>query len=142
MGESRATHERGLALFLVPSRRERFVTGLAAGGRRREKVLDRLPQFFDLDPRFELPAPEGAGWDQVELVARALRGHGAPGTVYVVADLANIDGRFLKLEDALEHVLSQGGGALISCVPGQLALYEGASPGVRSVLLRRPGSVR
>lgn len=76
------------------------------------------------------------GWDEVDLVADALVELGAPPTVYVVSDLAAVDGRFLPLEDALRGVLSQDSGSLVSCVPGTLALFEGEVPGDRYPLVR------
>ena len=132
-------HEQGLARFLQPRRRERFVSGLRAGGASREKVLRRLPHFTDLDARYGRPAPSGAGWEDVTLVARAMVDLGAPPTAYVVSELASVDGRFMPLEDALRGVLSQDSGSLVSCVPGALALFEGETPGDRYLLVRDVG---
>lgn len=129
-------HERGLACFLRTNRRERFVQGLQAGGAARDKILRRLPHFEDLDPRYRQPAPEGAGWDEAALVSARLRELGSPSTVYVVSDIKSVDGRFMELNQALQSVLSQDAGSLLSCVPGKLGLYEGETPGDRYALIR------
>lgn len=129
-------HERGLARFLRANRRERFVQGLEAGGASRETILRRLPHFADLDSRYAQSAPEGAGWDEAALVSARLRELGSPSTVYVVSDIKSVDGRFMELNQALQSVLSQDAGSLLSCIPGKLGLYEGETPGDRYALIR------
>jgi hypothetical protein len=41
------------------------------------------------------------------------------------------------LKTALEKVVGQGMGTLLSCIPGELAYYEGQAPADRCILARR-----
>lgn len=120
-------HEQGLARFLLPARRERWMTGLAAGGRRREKVTERLYRLIgrgDLDPACVTPV-ERTGKAPVfaERLVRQLREMGAPETVYLLSDVPELDGRFLPLATVVGDVCGSGASAIVSCVPGELALY-------------------
>lgn len=130
-------HEEGLAAFLVSHRRERFLISLAAGGPTRQKATGRLAHFPDLDPAFCRPAePSGRAAENVSRTLAQLREAGAPEFAYIVADDDALDGQMLDLADALERILATGTGALISCIPGQLALFEGEHPDDRNLLIR------
>lgn len=130
-------HEVGLAAFLIPHRRERFLTSLAAGHPRRQKATGRLAHFPDLDPAFCHPVDSsGRAAENVHRTLTQLREAGAPELAYVVADDNALDGQTLDVADALVRILATGTGALVSCIPGQLALFEGEHPGDRNVLIR------
>ncbi len=53
-----------------------------------------------------------------------LRKRGAPSTCYVLAANHVLDGREMPLAQALDAIIGMGDGAFVSCIPGQLGLYE------------------
>lgn len=63
-----------------------------------------------------------------------LRNNGAPMECYVISELEGIGGRFMPLTEALAAVVGMGMGSIVSCIPGQLAFYEGEMPKDRYIL--------
>jgi hypothetical protein len=47
---------------------------------------------------------------------------GAPDDCWVFGN--HIDGRQMKLEEALDEVIGLGTGTIVSCLPGKLAFFE------------------
>jgi hypothetical protein len=70
-------------------------------------------------------------------LARILRAEGAGDMCVIVAEDADLDGRELPLDEALLRVLDDHYGALISCVPGRLAVYSDEAPNKTTTILRR-----
>jgi hypothetical protein len=119
--------------FIVPSRRERY-TNLLENSKGRAKLRTYLAHCHDLDPRHaKRITPSNL---ENRAIAEQLRKRGAPARCYVVAEAQELDGQTLSLEEALDAVVGQGGGAFLSCVPGILAYYEGEDPGERYILER------
>ena len=73
-------------------------------------------------------------------LARTLRREGAGATCVLVAQDDDLDGRELPLEEALRRVLHADDGALISCVPGRLAVFSDEAPNKTTTILRRAES--
>jgi hypothetical protein len=117
----RDEHERGLALFVSPSYRHRFLVSLKSE-KTRERLQGSLAHFSHLDPRFATRLT--AGHRSIEAVLQELRTHGAPKECYVFSENREITGRFMELTAAVEAVFSQTWGSFISCIPGRLAYFE------------------
>lgn len=137
-GDENATsvraHEEGIAAFLVPARAARFRATIGSE-KGREKIRARLPHHVrDFDPRY---ATELSSSLQVRDIEELLRAAGAPTRCYVLSEDPGIDGRLLDLHDALCGLLFNDFGALVSCIPGRLALFSDEAPGSQW-LLRRP----
>lgn len=83
---SRGEHERGLALFIVPSRRDRFRDSLR-NPRRRRKLRAELYHFEDrLDERYARELEQHTMHEQhVEQVHALLLDGGAPATCCVLS---------------------------------------------------------
>jgi hypothetical protein len=115
------THEEAFVrAFIVPRKRARYVELLR---KRRSRVTRELPHFRDLDPRFaEQVAPPLQSADRIESL---LRQRHAPAICHVISQDQGIDGECLALGEALEIVVGNGLGTILSCVPGHLAYYEG-----------------
>ncbi|MGH8435071.1 MAG: hypothetical protein ACRERX_11440 [Pseudomonas sp.] len=128
-------HEAGfINAFVVENRRERYL-GLLRSAAGRTKFVKRLAHFKELDQRFATRVTNDRRDAQSlrdNLVAR-----GAPASCHVISELAAIDGQEIPLESALRAVVGSGMGTIISCVPGQLAYFEGEEPGERYILERR-----
>lgn len=130
----RRAHETGLAEFLLPARRARFLASLD-DPRLRGRLRQRLWHFPDLDPRWAEPIV-GAGAFPAPLLIR-LREAGAPEACLLVATDDDLDGRHCALADALQHCSDHDVAALVSCIPGRLAIHLPEAPGAPS-LLHRP----
>jgi hypothetical protein len=138
-----ATHEQGVVrAFIVRGRQERFSSFLASP-KNRSKFTRELAHFSSFDRRFtnavswkvdpglELWAHHVQG---IENIARLLRSKGAGQTCWVISEDSKLDRHELQLEQALEEVLGRGIGAILSCIPGKLAYFEGED---ESLLLAR-----
>jgi hypothetical protein len=131
-GFSREEHERGLALFLERQHRARFRAALADDKLRR-KLRNKLAHFAWLDERYV----ESVATTDAETMARQLHGEGAPSTCVLVAQDHLLDGRELALQEALRAVLHDGDAALLSCLPGRLAVFSDEAPNQQTHVLRR-----
>lgn len=137
---SRSAHEEGLADFVVPARRER-VRQSVGNPRLRAKLGHRLAhRYDDFDPRYATRmTSHGRHPDHVRMVDRMLTDLGAPKECLVFAPGHELDGQFIGLEAALDEFLGIGQ-AVLSCIPGRLALYSGEDDWP-VLLLDRTGSV-
>ncbi len=119
--------------FIVPSKRQRYLDFLKTK-RGRDKILAALDHFKDLGPRFcakirpaELHANE---------ILRILRNHSAPTDFHLVSSEAHWDGRQMPLSDALREIVGGGSGTFVSCIPGELAYFEGEGQNERYICRR------
>jgi hypothetical protein len=122
--------EATVRAFIVPSKRNRYLS-LLANGKRRPKFLDRLNHCHDIDHRYatELSTPAD--------IPALLRSHGAPDDCHVISDYREIDGRKMPLDDALNEAETIGWGTIICCLPGRLAYYLDEAGSKRRLLLIR-----
>jgi hypothetical protein len=114
----RLAHESGLSKFIEPVHRPRFRDSLR-DEKLRVKLRDRLAHFDWLDTRYI----QDPGRLDAESVIGRLRSLGAPGTCLIVSEDDELDGRFMRLDDAVAAALWDNVGTLISCIPGRLAFY-------------------
>jgi len=120
--------------FIVPTKRER-TWELLSNPKRRKKITASLAHFKDLDPRWVVPIPPSE--QTAAGLERLLRARGARDSCYLVSEASQLDSQRLPLGEALEEVIGYGMGTLISCVPGELAFFEGEGPADRCILARR-----
>ena len=79
-----------------------------------EKVLDkRFTKVYENKP-----------FGNKELIS-ILKSKGASNKCYVISNCSDLDEQEMDLTDAINEVIGVGMGTLISCIPGQLAYYEG-----------------
>jgi len=103
-------------------------------GAKRRKLHNLLHHFDYLDERFAKPLPHGV--HSANQIAALLEERGAPPTCLVITGLRNLDRLDMPLLKALTEIVGQHYGALVSCIPGRLAYFEGEGPGVRYILER------
>jgi hypothetical protein len=60
-----------------------------------------------------------------ENISRLLKQKGAPAECYVFSNCKELDRRSMQLDDAIREVHAVGIGTVVSCIPGELAFYEG-----------------
>jgi hypothetical protein len=121
--------------FVVPSKTQRY-NELLDTERGRDKIRFSLDHFKDLDPRFcrkIQPALQNCAE-----ISRILNGLGALPVCYVMPSGSKLDGREMGLSDALISVVGRGRGTFISCVPGELAYFEGEERHERYICHREP----
>ena len=117
--------------FITAQRRPRYLA-LLSSPRGRKRILGRLAHCTDLDSSFARRVAE----TNPEAITGLLRKHGAAKKCYVMSESGALDAQELDLEIAVSLTVGQGMGTLISCIPGELAYYEGEEPGERYLLKR------
>jgi len=119
--------------FTLPARKWHYIE-LLDTRRGREKLRGSLDHFHDLDPLFcwkVRPSQQNRAY-----ILRFLESFGAPPVCHLVSSNSNLDGREMLLADALAHVVGSGYGTFISCIPGELAYFEGEEPNERYICRR------
>ena len=123
-----------ISTFVNGAKRKHLIE-ILANPKRRTRATATLAHFNDfessavvlLETEVQTPAA----------IEGALRSRGAGESCHVISANRAIDGKHLPLKLALERVVGQGMGTLLSCVPGELAYYEGEGPSERCILARR-----
>jgi hypothetical protein len=123
-----------VSTFVIANKRKRLIE-ILANPKRRVRATATLAHFHDLDPSAVIRLQDDA--QTPALIELALRSRGAGDTCHVISENRAIDGKRLPLKSALEHVVGHGMGTLLSCVPGELAYFEGEGPSDRCILARR-----
>jgi hypothetical protein len=124
--------EATIRAFVTSARRDRLVA-LLANPKRRRKALNSLDHFHDWDPRWVQALASGAH------AVRILRAAGAPDSCHVISGDEGLDGRDMPLADAVAAADAYDFASILSCVPGELALFFDESAAPRPVaVLRRP----
>lgn len=128
-----AAHEAGLVnAFVVPERQERTLQFLA-NPKKRSEILNRLCHKFDFRDKYATRIERQVA----EPLADLLRSHGAGDRAYVIGAAGDIDGSELPLLEAIDGALAGPCGALVSCIPGRLALLVQEFPPGEIFLLSR-----
>jgi hypothetical protein len=131
-----SAHEEGLALFIEPAWRARFL-GSLDDRRRREKLLGKLHHFRHLDSRFLEAVPRAQ--QRSEFLLPTLRSYGAPRRCYLVSNDGALDRSELSLADALGQIVDADSflATFVSCLPGKLAYFQDEEQGNRWILRRQ-----
>jgi hypothetical protein len=116
-------HEEGFVMaFIEKNKQDRCISFLASAKHRRKFTVE-LAHFKGLDERFSQPiSPKIA--HTVSEICQLLRSKGAGQTVWVISELASLDGHEMGLEEALSQVRGREIGTVLSCIPGKLAYFE------------------
>ena len=123
-----------ISTFVNPLKRKHLIE-ILANPKRRHRATEELARFRDLDPGSIVPLESAT--QTPAAIEGVLRGRGAGDSCHVISANRAIDGKTMSLKLALEKVVGQGMGTLLSCVPGELAYYEGERPSDRCILARR-----
>ena len=123
-----------ISTFVNPTKRKHLIE-ILANPKRRHRATTTLAHFSDFDPSAIVPLESAA--QTPAAIESVLRARGAGELCHVISENRAVDGKHLSLKLALEKVVGQGMGTLLSCVPGELAYYEGAGPSDRCILARR-----
>lgn len=129
-------HEQAFVrAFIVPDKQDRYLQKLASARHRRE-FLRKLHHGFDFERKYLVHVPPAE--QTAALIQKRLHKLGAPDSCHVIAAHSELDGKALRLEDALQKILGMVDGVLLSCIPGVLAYFEGEEMKSRYLLIH-PG---
>lgn len=121
--------EKTVLAFVVKEKQQRYIQMLG-NPQKRNKILDRLNHWRDVDPRFFKQVPNSTD------IPSLLRQLGSPEGVYIISDVKSLDGRTLPLDQATKKIDEAGLGSIISCIPGKLACHFGEAGEGRAILMR------
>ena len=119
--------------FIASEKRARFLQFLGDPKRRKE-MLGRLGHNLPYIHACATVVPGRQDFPgELEVLLKA---KGAGPTCHVISDGLKLDGRTVPLREALDGICLHGSGAILCCLPGQLAYYKPDSPG-QGVILER-----
>ena len=127
--------EATLVSTFVNAAKRKHLIEILANPKRRHRATATLAHFGDFDPSAVVRL--GIDIQTPIAIESALRSRGAGENCHVMSHNRAIDGKHLPLKLALEKVVGQGMGTVLSCVAGELAYYEGEGPAERCILARR-----
>src|ERR1700722_10123553 len=116
--------------FVIKSRQERYLN-LLQTDKGRKKLRSYISHFKDLDKKYCTAAHKLHSY--VELYD-LLKLAGAPDTCYIISENSKYDMRSLEILEAGKQLFGSGVSFFLSCIPGQLAYYEGEDPNERFIL--------
>lgn len=129
-------HEEQLFRELIDSsQRKRLLTLRKL--KNRQKLLSYLPHSIRFDQRYTLAIP--ANQQSSKQILSLLLKQGSPQKVYVLSEDPKIDSQTLDIQDVMAHIVGSGFASIVSCIPGQLAYYEGEEANNR-IILKKPHS--
>lgn len=115
-------HESSLiAAFVKRPKRDRY-REMVSDSRLRHKFNGQLAHFKDFDPQYRLPIPSNRLF--VDKIARELDKRHSPKIVFAISEDPALDQKDVPLVQALEQIVGQGMGTILSCIPGRLAFVE------------------
>ena len=120
--------------FINIRQKERFLT-LLSNPKNRHKLVAYFDHEVELDSRYALKIPSNQS--SLEDIKRILLAKGAGNSCYVFSADSRIDGKELKLSDALAETIGSGMGTFLSIIPGRLAYYESEDVGERYILYKK-----
>ncbi len=123
-----------ISVFVLPSKRNRYLD-FASKPKHRKKMLDGLfhGANFISSVKFVVPPAKQTS----EGICQLLIARGAGSRCYVMSEDAKIDGKTMDLQEAIDYVVGFQAPSIISCIPGQLAYFEGEGLDVRYILEKK-----
>jgi hypothetical protein len=115
-------HEQALVGAFVTRRKRDRYREILADPRVRHKFTHQLAHFTDFDFRYRVPIPSEKLF--VQNIAAELQKRHCPGIVFVISEDPRLDRQELPLVDALNRIVGNGVGCVISCLPGRLVFVE------------------
>lgn len=117
-------------VFFEKSRAARFAE-VAEKEKQRAKWTDKLNHSPGLKPEFAIWLPSNAP------ILEQLKQKGAPEACSIISSSSRLDGKSMRLEEAIEAVKVDGWGSVIICITGKLGYYYGERGERRALLIKR-----
>jgi len=115
-------HEEVLVKASIAPRRQVRYLGFVANPKARDRFLNELGHFKQLNPKYIVNIPPSES--DLAGITKLLKAKGAGDRCWVLSANRTIDGHEVDLQDALEATLGSGLGTFLSCLPGRLAYFE------------------
>jgi hypothetical protein len=107
--------------FVAKTKRERYV-GFVSNEKRRNEFARNLAHWDDFDSRWIIRiAPSSQNPEGIHTILKA---HGAPELCNAISEFTELDGKELRLIDALKRIVGSQMGTILCCQPGRLAYFE------------------
>jgi hypothetical protein len=107
--------------FVAATKRERYI-GFVSNEKRRKEFVRDLAHFGDFDPRWIIRiAPSSQNPEGIYTI---LKSHGASELCHVISEFTELDGKEIRLKDALKKIIGYQMGTILCCLPGRLAYFE------------------
>jgi hypothetical protein len=107
--------------FVAATKRERYI-GFVSNEKRRKEFVRDLAHFGDFDLRWIIRiAPSSQKPEDIHTILKA---HGAPELCHAISEFMELDGKELRLIDALKRIVGYQMGTILCCLPGRLAYFE------------------
>ncbi len=127
-------HEEELVrAFIKPHKKQRYIS-LFSSKKGREKILKNLAHFKDFN--FKLLQKLEASQQNVSYITSRLNKLTNKDVCYIISENARIDGKNLKISDALFEVVGSQMGTILSIIPGKVIYYEGEEKSERYIGLK------
>jgi len=110
--------------FAAKNKRQRLLDFFASEKNRWKGLLELEhfhPDILDARCAESIPRSESTP----DNISRLLKRKGAPADCYVFSNCKELDRRSMVLDEAIRAVHGVGIGTVVSCIPGELAFYEG-----------------
>lgn len=109
---------------------------------KRGRIFDRLSDRPEtaLNKEYMYPIEFKGGKGTEELLEMLMKRGALPQTCYVMSRMSDLDGKYVPLREAIKETVYDGMPFILSCIPGQLAYFEGEQsygPPPRYILERR-----
>jgi hypothetical protein len=110
-----------LQAFIAKTKCERYV-GFISNEKRRGEFVRQLAHFNDFDPRWIIRiAPSSQSPEGIHTIFKA---HGAPEHCHAISEFTELDGKELRLIDALKRIVGSQMGTILCCNTCSLAYFE------------------
>ncbi len=132
--------EKLIAAFISKEKQGRYRFLLSSTDpKRRSECLGRLNHCRNLNEKHVTWLPrDPRSTTRNSEIAAVLQQMGSPQEVYVLACQCSADEKMMPLLDAMDAITAAGWGAIISCIPGELAYYFDEEGERRAILEREP----
>jgi hypothetical protein len=126
-------HEKMLIENFVSTERQERYLNLLQTKNGRVKLRKYIAHFKDLNPNF---IKQVHHLQTAAELRDLLESKGAIETCYIISEHSKYDANSMPLQEATDILFNSGIAYFLSCIPGQLAYYEGEENNQRFLLQR------
>lgn len=116
-------HENLLVNTFISNKQKQRISSLLKSKKGRQKIRALLPHSIEFEAKFICKIPDNK--QTAENIFSLLISKNAPDICYLISEHTSFDGKMMQLEEALKKIVGSGIATIISCIPGELAYYEG-----------------
>jgi|APLak6261703504_1056268.scaffolds.fasta_scaffold00407_8 hypothetical protein len=125
-------HENSLVTTFICNKQKQRISSLLKSKKGRQKIRSLLSHSIEFEPKFICKLPDDK--QTAEDVFNLLLSKNAPDVCYLISESTSLDGKVMPLEEAINKIVGSGIATIVSCIPGELAYYEGENLKNRLIL--------